>query len=199
MCFQNLEARLGWKCRLGRAETAWSERGGGCRHNLQCVFTGVSEDEVFREQRIGWARPDRCGVGCRCPWYLLKHSSSPGPFLWSRAAGAGSQVKACVLWEVSPLPWRSASILPGQLPLMSWNQKARRLDSHACHSLLSRFRTHIKKARGRSGIIHAHARLGHNQAGCCSAWIPGCLVFRPFSEQLRFQQGPRAWPQMFAN
>lgn len=34
------------------------------------VFTGVSEDEVFREQRTGWARPDRCGVGCRCPWYL---------------------------------------------------------------------------------------------------------------------------------
>lgn len=129
----------------------------------------------------------------------LKHPSSPGPFRWGCAAGAGSQVKACVLWEVSPLPWRSASILPGQLPLRSWNQKARRLDSHACHSLLSRFRTHIKKARGRSGIIHAHARLGHNQAGCCSAWIPGCLVFRPFSEQLRFQQGPRAWPQMFAN
>ena len=129
----------------------------------------------------------------------LKHPSSPGPFCWSHAAGASSQVKVCVLWEVSPLPWRCASILPGHLPLRSWNQKARRLDSHTCHSLLSRIRTHIKKARGRSGIIHTHAGLGCSQAGCCSAWIPGCLVFRPFSEQLRFQQSPRAWAQMFAN
>lgn len=137
--FQNLEARLGWKCWLGQSRDSMEWRGGGCRHNLRCVFfsQGVSEDEVFREQRTG--RPGLTGVvrAADAHGICFKHRSSLRPFPLEavRLVPPLTEVKATVLWRVAHCPGGRQHPSRPAAP-RSWNQKAHRLDSHACHSLL---------------------------------------------------------------